>query len=135
MPISSPRFIHQFAHLSDTAVEAAENGLADQEMADVQLDELRDGGDWLDIFEGQPMAGMGFDAVFGGEGRGIGDLASPVTGELPNRILLYRRPILDYWAEHEETLGSLVSHVLIHEIGHHFGLSDEDMEALEDSVA
>ena len=69
------------------------------------------------------------------EGRGIGDLGSPVTGELPNRILLYRRPILDYWAEHEETLGSLVSHVLIHEIGHHFGLSDEDMEALEDSVA
>ena len=67
--------------------------------------------------------------------RGIGDLGSPVTGELPNRILLYRRPILDYWAEHEETLGSLVSHVLIHEIGHHFGLSDEDMEALEVSVA
>ncbi|MCD1644388.1 metallopeptidase family protein [Aurantimonas coralicida] len=76
-----------------------------------------------------------FDILGLFEGRGIGDLGSPVTGELPNRILLYRRPILDYWAEHEETLGSLVSHVLIHEIGHHFGLSDEDMEALEDSVA
>src|ERR1700710_1327929 len=42
-------------------------------------------------------------------------------------ISLYRRPILDYWAEHAETLGALVRHVLIHEIGHHFGLSDEAM--------
>ena len=46
-------------------------------------------------------------------------------------IWLYRRPILDYWAEHEETLGHIVRHVLIHEIGHHFGLSDDDMEAIE----
>ena len=50
---------------------------------------------------------------------------------LPNMIWLYRRPILDYWAEHEETLGHIVRHVLIHEIGHHFGLSDADMEAIE----
>jgi predicted Zn-dependent protease with MMP-like domain len=46
-------------------------------------------------------------------------------------IFLYRRPILDYWAEHHETLGDIVRHVLIHEIGHHFGLSDDDMEAIE----
>ena len=46
-------------------------------------------------------------------------------------VWLYRRPILDYWAEHEETLGHIVRHVLIHEIGHHFGLSDADMEAIE----
>jgi predicted Zn-dependent protease with MMP-like domain len=57
--------------------------------------------------------------------------ATPATGTLPNRIWIYRRPILDYWAEHEDTLGEVVSHVLIHEIGHHFGLSDEDMEAIE----
>ncbi len=50
---------------------------------------------------------------------------------LPNMIWLYRRPILDYWAEHEETLGHIVRHVLIHEVGHHFGLSDDDMEAIE----
>ena len=49
----------------------------------------------------------------------------------PNMIWLYRRPILDYWAEHDETLGDIVRHVLIHEIGHHFGLSDDDMEAIE----
>jgi predicted Zn-dependent protease with MMP-like domain len=66
--------------------------------------------------------------------QGIGmahDAAVPHTGQLPNMIWLYRRPILDYWAEHEETLGAIVSHVLIHEIGHHFGLSDDDMEAIE----
>ncbi len=49
-------------------------------------------------------------------------------------IFLYRRPILDYWAEHDDTLGDLVRHVLIHEIGHHFGLSDEDMHAIEDAA-
>ena len=52
----------------------------------------------------------------------------------PTMIFLYRRPILDYWAEHDEALGDIVRHVLIHEIGHHFGLSDEDMEAIEASV-
>ena len=72
-----------------------------------------------------------FDILGLFEGRAVGALGTPVTGEMPNRILLYRRPILDYWAEHEESLGTLVGHVLIHEIGHHFGLSDEDMEALE----
>ena len=49
-------------------------------------------------------------------------------------IFLYRRPILDYWAEHHETLGAVIRHVLIHEIGHHFGLSDEDMDALEEDA-
>ncbi len=49
----------------------------------------------------------------------------------PDMVLLYRRPILDYWAEGDETLGHLVTHVLVHEIGHHFGLSDADMEAIE----
>jgi len=47
-------------------------------------------------------------------------------------IFLYRRPILDFWAEHDDTLGAIVRHVLIHEIGHHFGLSDEDMEGIEE---
>jgi predicted Zn-dependent protease with MMP-like domain len=66
--------------------------------------------------------------------RGIGlaqGAATLQTGQFPNMIWLYRRPLLDYWAEHDETLGHLVTHVLVHEIGHHFGLSDEDMEAIE----
>ena len=72
--------------------------------------------DILGLFQG---IGLAHDGVVG------------QTGQLPNRIWLYRRPILDYWAEHEETLGAVVSHVLVHEIGHHFGLSDEDMEAID----
>jgi predicted Zn-dependent protease with MMP-like domain len=65
---------------------------------------------------------------------GIGlpqDGAVTETGRLPNMIHLYRRPILDYWAEHEEALGAIVTHVLVHEIGHHFGLSDGDMQRIE----
>lgn len=64
-------------------------------------------------------------------GRMGGDLP---PGLLPNMVFLYRRPILDYWAENEETLEAVVTHVLVHEIGHHFGLSDEDMERIEAGV-
>jgi len=56
-------------------------------------------------------------------------------GTLPERIRLFRRAILDEWATRDETLEHLVAHVLIHEVGHHFGLSDGDIHALEDSVA
>lgn len=52
----------------------------------------------------------------------------------PDMVFLYRRAILDYWAENDETLGDLVTHVLVHEIGHHFGFSDADMEEIESSV-
>lgn len=68
--------------------------------------------------------------LFQGIGQAQGG-ALAQTGQMPNMVFLYRRPILDYWAEHEETLGDLVTHVLVHEIGHHFGLSDADMEAIE----
>jgi predicted Zn-dependent protease with MMP-like domain len=68
--------------------------------------------------------------LFRGYGRAQSP-ATPMTGQLPNMVWLYRRPILDYWADHEETLGALVTHVLVHEIGHHFGLSDEDMHQIE----
>ena len=53
----------------------------------------------------------------------------------PDMVFLYRRALLDYWSESDETLGHLVTHVLVHEIGHHFGLSDADMERIEASVA
>jgi predicted Zn-dependent protease with MMP-like domain len=64
-------------------------------------------------------------------GVGLPQQSNSDIARLPNMVWLYRRPILDYWAEHEEALGHIVRHVLIHEIGHHFGLSDDDMEAIE----
>jgi predicted Zn-dependent protease with MMP-like domain len=68
--------------------------------------------------------------LFTGIGLAQQEAVAP-TGRMPNIIHLYRRPLLDYWASHEETLGHLVSHVLIHEIGHHLGFSDANMEAIE----
>jgi predicted Zn-dependent protease with MMP-like domain len=65
-------------------------------------------------------------------GRPIGDKSSTDSGALPDMIHLYRRPILDEWAETGVSLEALVTHVLVHEVGHHFGLSDADMHALED---
>ena len=66
-------------------------------------------------------------------GRPIGEPAQ--TGDPPATIHLYRRPILDEWCESGEALDHLVAHVVVHEVGHHFGLSDEDMHALEEAVA
>ena len=61
--------------------------------------------------------------------RGAGHVANDI-----DRIFLYRRPILDYWCESDDDLPHIVRHVLIHEIGHHFGLSDDDMAAIEMSA-
>ena len=73
-----------------------------------------------------------FDLLGLFRGRGLAQRpAVAETGTLPNMIFLYRRPLLDFWCEGEETLARVVAHVLIHEIGHHFGLSDADMEAIE----
>src|SRR3981189_477975 len=72
-----------------------------------------------------------FDLLGLFQGIGLPFRSNDDIARLPNMVWLYRRPILDYWAEHEETLAQIVPHVLIHEIGHHFGLSDADMEAIE----
>ena len=72
-----------------------------------------------------------FDVLGLFHGVGLPHQSHGDIARLPNMIWLYRRPILDYWAEHDEALGRVVRHVLIHEIGHHFGLSDDDMEAIE----
>ena len=67
--------------------------------------------------------------------QGIGlPFRQELTGTMPNMIWLYRRPILAYWTDHEESLAAIVTHVLVHEIGHHFGLSDDDIEAIEASA-
>ena len=68
------------------------------------------------------------------QGRPVGERSSLDTGTLPDRIHLYRRAILDEWIETGVRLDDLVAHVTIHEIGHHFGLSDDDMRALEEAA-
>jgi predicted Zn-dependent protease with MMP-like domain len=66
------------------------------------------------------------------EGVPLTERSVTQSGTLPEQIRLFRRPILDEWASGDDTLEHLVTHVLVHEVGHHFGLSDEDMHALED---
>jgi predicted Zn-dependent protease with MMP-like domain len=75
-----------------------------------------------------------FDLLGLFQGVGLPFQSTSVLEPLPNMVWLYRRPILDYWAEHEDSLGAIVTHVLVHEIGHHFGLSDDDIEAIEASA-
>ena len=68
--------------------------------------------------------------------RGVALPRKSVSDPLPgiDMIFLYRRPILDYWCESGEPIEDIVRHVLIHEIGHHFGFSDADMERIERSA-
>jgi len=68
-------------------------------------------------------------------GRPIGQKSVSDVAPLPDMIHLYRRPLLDEWIETGESLEALVTHVLVHEVGHHFGLSDADMEAIERGMA
>ena len=75
-----------------------------------------------------------FDLLGLFQGVGLPFQSESAPTHMPNMIWLYRRPILDYWSEHDETLGAIITHVLVHEIGHHFGLSDDDMHAIEESV-
>jgi len=76
---------------------------------------------------------FGLTGLYQGVSIGLRDGAGPAPG--PSMIFLYRRPILDEWAEHGEiTLEELVTHVLVHEIGHHFGLSDADIDTIEASA-
>jgi predicted Zn-dependent protease with MMP-like domain len=72
-----------------------------------------------------------FDLMGLFQGIGLPFRSESASGTMPNMIWLYRRPILDFWAEHEESLGAVVAHVLVHEIGHHFGLSDADIAEIE----
>jgi len=72
-----------------------------------------------------------FDLLGLFQGIGLPFRSESAPLHMPNMIWLYRRPILDYWGEHEDTLGAVIAHVLVHEIGHHFGLSDDDIDAIE----
>lgn len=94
----------------------------------------------VDFPDEETLDEMGAESEFDllGLFRGRGMAHRPAieeSGALPNMIWLYRRPLLDFWCDGEDSLGNVVAHVLIHEIGHHFGLSDADMEAIEAAAA
>ena len=86
----------------------------------------------------ETLKAMGIDDPFDltglYEGVPLTERSVDQSGILPERVRLFRRPLLDEWAAGADTLEHLVAHVLIHEVGHHFGLSDDDMHALEDAV-
>ena len=92
-----------------------------------------------DFADEQTLRDLGLDDPFelSGvyEGVPLTERRVEQSGTSPERVRLFRRPILEEWADGNDTLEHLIAHVLIHEIGHHFGLSDADMHALEDSVA
>jgi len=83
--------------------------------------------DVLEEFE----AASEFDLLGLFRGQGLAQAEGVQTGQFPNMVHLFRRPILDVWAEGDDTLGDPIRHVLVHEIGHHFGLSDADMDRIE----
>ncbi len=87
----------------------------------------------------ETLAALGIDDPFEltglYEGVPLGEKSITESGAMPDCIRLFRAPILDEWiARGDETLEHLVAHVLIHEVGHHFGLSDAAMAALEESA-
>ena len=102
------------SHLSDVVLLIEE--FADDRTLDTMG--IEDPFDLSGIYEGIPLTERSVDQ----------------SGTLPDKIRLFRRPILDEWAGGEDSLEHLVAHVLVHEVGHHFGLSDEDMHALEEAV-
>ena len=101
----------RFRALAEDIHIRVEDFPSDEVMAEMKAGQF----DLLGLFQGTGLAHAG---------------AVPESLTPPNMIFLYRRAILDYWAEHHEALGDIVTHVLVHEIGHHFGLSDEDIDAI-----
>lgn len=88
-----------------------------------------------DFPEDEVLAEMGIDSPFDLAGlyQGVPLTEQAITHPRPaiDMVFLYRRPLLDWWCEEEIELQALIRHVLIHEIGHHFGFSDADMEQIE----
>ena len=103
------------SHLADVVL------LIEDFADDATLDamEIEDPFDLTGIYEGIPISQRSVDT----------------SGSLPDRIRLFRQAILAEWCEEGEPFERLVRHILIHEVGHHFGLSDDDMHALEDAVS
>ena len=91
-----------------------------------------------DFPDAEVIAEMNLDSEFDilglYQGRHVGMKGDEPSGALPDIIFLYRRPLLEEWCEDGDSLERLVTHVLVHEVGHHFGLSDDDIDRIEESV-
>jgi predicted Zn-dependent protease with MMP-like domain len=90
-----------------------------------------------DFADDATLDALGIDDPYGlgglYHGRPVGMKSSLDSGALPDRIHLYRQPLLAEWCEGNDSLEAVITHVVVHEVGHHFGLSDADMHSLEDS--
>ncbi|MFN3815706.1 metallopeptidase family protein [Brevundimonas sp.] len=123
--------LDDFARLAETAFA----GLPDAFRAFAGDVELR----ILDFADAETLSELGMENPFELTGLYHGvDLSQRSVSDpspQPSRIYLYRRPILDEWCERGDVgLSEIIAHVLIHEIGHHFGLSDDDIDAIEDGL-
>ena len=91
-----------------------------------------------DFADDEVLAALGIEDPFDlsglYSGRSLDKQDSWVSGELPPMIHLYRRPLLDEWAETGVGLEALITHVIVHEVGHHFGFSDAEMHAIEEQA-
>ena len=95
----------------------------------LQIEEVADPDTARQLGLGHPMQLSGLY-----EGVPLNHQSVQQSGTLPERITLYRRPIIAEWQSTRVSLEQLVSHIVIHEVGHHFGFSDDDMHALEDDA-
>ncbi len=91
-----------------------------------------------DFADEEVLRSLGIDDAFDltglYSGRSLDKKDSWTSGELPPMIHLYRRPLLDEWTETGVALEDLITHVIVHEGGHHFGFSDDDMHAIEEQA-
>lgn len=129
-PHHTPPRLKDIARLAQAALDALPEELA-QHTKDVTIH-------IEDFAEDDVLADLGLESPFDllglYDGVSLADKSMFDTPMDVDRIFLYRRPILDHWCETGEDLAHLVRHVLIHEIGHHFGFSDADMEQLEQTI-
>ena len=122
-----PPSLDDIAEMAEAALASIPNPLRDKvEGVGLQIADFPDDDTCAEMGLESPFDLMGLYVGTPFGERGLSDVPSQ-----PDMIFLYRRPILDYWCETDEDLAHVVRHVLIHEVGHHFGFSDEEMEALE----
>lgn len=124
---SSPPSLADMEAMAADAFEAIPEVLRDRvDGVAIRIEEFPDAETERDMGLESPFDLLGLYSGVSLDRKSVSDVTTDV-----DMIFLYRRPILDYWCETGEDLPHLIRHVLIHEIGHHFGLSDADMDALE----